>query len=579
MTPVLQRIHGHTVAASEATKSFQQAASNPIAAKGFAAANHVLRGTEEFLRGIIEGMNEVKDKQPPVEKGFGGWQQAVMGVNQALQLVRAASSAVHSAYQGAVDAANEQITTQTRLATILGSNSDITAEQYSNLKNATAEYSRMTTFSESALTAGLSELATYRLSAEALEEMVGTLGDFAAGQSGINVGTHEMIQLANQLGKALDGNYGGLTKIGFQLTEDQKAIIATGDEMERVAVITEVIGQSYGGLAEALAGTPLGQVTALQNAWGNVYQEIGQRLLPAIAMVNAEQASLVEMLQSDTAQGFYDTIYTGAQLAGAAIGGIVRGVNEMIVWFNSGSGVANFVLRTVIIGGAIAAGFALVLAAKSAIVAWAPVLAPFLAVGAAVALVMGLLDSLGVTGEDVAGLIGGAFFVMGALIHNIFAGIANAFIWLANKAAEVMAFFTKSEAQVFDYIEYKDLDEAFQAGQGAGSELVRNLEDMFTFKPFEIEPLPDGSTFDIGTVDEVTRIRDPINLAEEDLRYLLDERERRFIANVNLESPAPRLEIIIENVNNVEDLDEFLNRAGDKLRELSEAAVAIVPGL
>ena len=587
MTPILRQIQAQTMITANATEMLQNTVADPVTAAAFEGMNQQLVKSAQEMEHMLGQMDKVREKQPAVESGFERWKQNIMAINQGLQLVQNVAGMTNRVIHSFTDAANESITAQTRLNTIASMASGADAAQLTHLKAVAAEYSKITTFSDSALISGMSELATYRLSADALEAMTGTLADYAAGQSGIATDSRAMVQLANQLGKALDGNYGGLTKIGFAFTDAQKEIIDTGTEMERVAVLTQIIAESYGGLAEAMRSTPEGRVQALANAWGSVRTEIGYRLLPAIDMVNQAQLRLTDALSSDAAESFFGAIYTGAQMAGMAISFVVDAVTGVIQWFQEGSSASRVLFYTVIGAGAAFAvsalwsvGGAAVASAHATIAAWLPAAAPFIAIGLIGASVITTLQDMGYTAEDIAGTIGSVFYTMGMGVQNVFAGIANAFIWIANKASSVGAYFGIGEGEQFDYKKLNDLEDfkkGWEDGGRIGKYALQGLEDALTFTPFETNPNQGNMPMNIDTVDEINRINNPVNLAEEDLRYILDERERRYIANVNLSAPAPTVTLVLENVNNVTDLDSFMDQAGKKLREMSEANIVIVP--
>ena len=77
-----------------------------------------------------------------------------------------------------------------------------------------------------------------------------------------------MQQMANFMGKVMTGNVGALTRYGVSLDESQKKILANGNESERAAMLVQVLGQNFGGLAEAMANTPEGKIIQVKNAWG-----------------------------------------------------------------------------------------------------------------------------------------------------------------------------------------------------------------------------------------------------------------------------------------------------------------------
>lgn len=92
-----------------------------------------------------------------------------------------------------------------------------------------------------------------------------------------------MVEYATQLGKALDGTYDGLKKKGFELSEAQQKIIETGTDMEKVAVINDVINQSWKGLAESYANTPTGKIEQFKNKIGQLYEAAGQKLVGGLS--------------------------------------------------------------------------------------------------------------------------------------------------------------------------------------------------------------------------------------------------------------------------------------------------------
>ncbi|MGL5437527.1 MAG: hypothetical protein ACRDBO_19435 [Lachnospiraceae bacterium] len=140
-----------------------------------------------------------------------------------------------------------------------------------------------TIYARTSMLAGAGELATYISDTDAIEHMMGTLSNYAAGMSGGGeVDNKAMVDYATQLGKALDGTFDGLKKKGFELTEAQKKIIENGSDMEKALVIDEVINQSWAGLAEAMANLPENRIIRLKNAIGGIKDEVGNKLMPAL---------------------------------------------------------------------------------------------------------------------------------------------------------------------------------------------------------------------------------------------------------------------------------------------------------
>ncbi|GHU85617.1 hypothetical protein FACS1894198_3790 [Clostridia bacterium] len=163
------------------------------------------------------------------------------------------------------------------------SNVGATEGTLESLKKKAAELQKVTMFGDEAMLGGAGELATYISDSKALETMMGTLADYAAGMSGGNeVDTRQMIEYATQLGKVFVGSYDGITRKGFELTEVQKEILNNGTDMEKALTISQVIEESWSDLAESMRNTEAGQIAAMKNAWTNIREEVGNKLYPAV---------------------------------------------------------------------------------------------------------------------------------------------------------------------------------------------------------------------------------------------------------------------------------------------------------
>lgn len=102
----------------------------------------------------------------------------------------------------------------------------------------------------------------------------------------------DMSSAATLVGKALNDpikGIGALSKVGVQLTDDQKALIAslveTGDVAGAQAVILKELNTQFGGSAEAFGGTFLGTVEKVKNSAGNLGESLVSALLPAATSV------------------------------------------------------------------------------------------------------------------------------------------------------------------------------------------------------------------------------------------------------------------------------------------------------
>lgn len=169
-------------------------------------------------------------------------------------------------------------------------------------------------YGDEAMIAGAAEFATYFKDANAIMSMMDTLTDYAMGMSGGGVlDTSAMVDYATGLGKIMSGSYDAMTKKGFEFTDTQKAIIegtATeaqivaelgaeylnmSSDMQAAATINNVIAEGWGGLYETMSNTPEGKLIQLNNTLGDIKENVGAGIYPAVV-------NLVNMVQSNTPQ-------------------------------------------------------------------------------------------------------------------------------------------------------------------------------------------------------------------------------------------------------------------------------------
>lgn len=153
---------------------------------------------------------------------------------------------------------------------------DATDEQIDALKKLAKQKQKEGVISSRALTSAYQELATYVESTDAIEGLTDAMADMAAQQYGVDASADSVRNLATTLGKALaNGDYSGLTKLGYGFDEAQQKIMKTGTEMQRVAVLSEVIGSSIGGMNQALAETDAGKIFQMNSYFDEVKTTLG----------------------------------------------------------------------------------------------------------------------------------------------------------------------------------------------------------------------------------------------------------------------------------------------------------------
>ena len=146
--------------------------------------------------------------------------------------------------------------------------------------------------------AAAQQLATYAQTPGAVNKMLPALNDLLVQQKGLNGTQEDAVGLANLFGKAMMGQTGALKKAGISFTAAQEEVLKYGTEEEKAATIAEVVNQNVGDMNEQFAKTDAGKIQQAKNAIGDMGEEIGAILLPAVAdLVSWFQDNLLPKIQ------------------------------------------------------------------------------------------------------------------------------------------------------------------------------------------------------------------------------------------------------------------------------------------
>lgn len=194
-------------------------------------------------------------------------------------------------------------------------------------------------FGDEAMIAGAAELATYFSDTEAILSMMDTLTNYAAGMSnGAAVDASAMVDYATNLGKIMSGSFDAMKDRGFEFTDTQKAIIdgtameqqiiaglgaeylSLSSDMQAAAVIQSVIDEGWSGMYEAMSGAPMGLIQQLNNALGDIQENVGTGIYPAVLdLVQTVQSNLPQI--NTAAMGLATVLGFGITLLANLVGG------------------------------------------------------------------------------------------------------------------------------------------------------------------------------------------------------------------------------------------------------------------
>lgn len=267
----------------------------------------------ELEREIIKTENQLKKAQGDLRKfGSVGKQQA-LAVGNAFKTaggkIKSAGRTITTSvsvygmagiYAGSkmIELANAQSEAENKLAEIYRKRMGVGKKAVqSTLALASAEQ-KLGVVGDEVQLAAAQQLATYAQYPETVNTMLPAINDLLVQQKGLNATQEDAAGLANLFGKAMMGQTGALKKAGISFTEAQEEILKTGTEEEKAATIAEVVTQNVGDMNEAFAKTDAGKIQQAKNALGDMGEEIGAILLPAVAdLVGWFQANLMPKIQ------------------------------------------------------------------------------------------------------------------------------------------------------------------------------------------------------------------------------------------------------------------------------------------
>lgn len=185
--------------------------------------------------------------------------------------------------KASVEAANAQIEAETKLAEVLKTRTNATDEQIQSIKDLATAQQSLGVIGDDVQLAGAQQLATFVKNTEAVENLLPAMNNLAAQQKGVGATSGDLTNIANLMGKALDGQVGALSRVGISFSDAQAEILKTGTEMERSAVLAEVITGNVGEMNLALAQTDAGKMQQASNIFGDMQEQVGMFLLPKLA--------------------------------------------------------------------------------------------------------------------------------------------------------------------------------------------------------------------------------------------------------------------------------------------------------
>ncbi len=358
----------------------------------------------ERLKQITGQTDELGNAAERAKSKLAGIGRGFIMFNQAMEVAKKAADKMREF----TDANREEQEALAKLAQVMRNTMGASYDEIASIKELTSAQQKLGVIGDEVQLAGAQELGTYLSKADSLKKLMPVMNDMLAQQYGLNASQEQATQIASMMGKVMDGQVGALSRYGYKFDEAQEKLLKYGTEEERVATLAEVIGQSVGGMNEALANTPEGKLQQMANSMGDIKERVG-------AIWVQIQTKLLPVMDAliGLANGLIDVVQMGWPVWVAAAIGVLIGVTKIKRELEKTS------LAALLTGGSFTTMSAIAKAACRGI-STAIMSIPIVGwIAAAITLVIGIFTTLWNKCEGFRGFLTGLWEVIKNIIHNI----------------------------------------------------------------------------------------------------------------------------------------------------------------
>ena len=358
----------------------------------------------ERLKQITGQTDELGNAAERAKSKLAGIGRGFIMFNQAMEVAKKAADKMREF----TEANRAQQEAEAKLAQVMRNTMGASNDEIASIKELASAQQKLGVIGDEVQLAGAQELGTYLGKADSLKKLMSVMNDMLAQQYGLNASQEQATQIASMMGKVMDGQVGALSRYGYKFDEAQEKLLKYGTEEERVATLAEVIGQSVGGMNEALANTPEGKLQQVANSMGDIKERVG-------AIWVQIQTKLLPVMDAliGLANGLIDVVQMGWPVWVAAAIGVLIGVTKIKRELEKTS------LAALLTGGSFTTMSTIAKAACRGI-STAIMSIPIVGwIAAAITLVIGIFTTLWNKCEGFRGFLTGLWEVIKNIIHNI----------------------------------------------------------------------------------------------------------------------------------------------------------------
>ena len=270
-----------------------------------------------------------------------------------------------------IDLNEKQVVAETKLTEIYRSRLGVGKKAVQSTLDLAKAQQQMGIIGDEVQIAGAQQLATFAKYPSTINTILPAMNNLLAQQKGVNATQDDAVRLGNLFGKVMQGQTGALKRWGISFTEAEEEILKYGTEEEKAAMLAKVVTNNVGEMNQALTETKSGKIQQAKNLLGDLGEDLGAILLPAVADIAKWISTMLPKLE-----GLINLLKQHPAIAkfALALAGITAVLGPLVMIFG---GLVSMIGNVIVIATALAP----VIGAISA-----PVLAVVAAIAAAIAI-------------------------------------------------------------------------------------------------------------------------------------------------------------------------------------------------
>jgi hypothetical protein len=243
-----------------------------------------------------------------------------------------------------LDAYGVQAEQEKKLEVVMKQRMGATDKGIQSVKDYASQLQKIGVVGDEVQLAGAQQVSTFLKSEKSVKTLMPALNNLAVQQKGVNVTTGDMVNYGNMFGKVLQGQTSALKRVGITFDAHEEKLLKTGTEQQRASTLAQIITKNVGNMNEAFAKTDAGKIQQAKNTIGDLKEQIGAKLQPAIANAYQLGAKVMEFITNNVlpavdkiSQAVGPTISSAFNTLSSTVMGVINAVKPVI------EGIFNFI--------------------------------------------------------------------------------------------------------------------------------------------------------------------------------------------------------------------------------------------